>query len=251
MAINETISTITQQKELTQFQFALILWMVFVVIVIALLYGFWVSRKYPKQKQQQNPIFQAVVIWCILFFFYLLFAALGFRTQEEVRSDAKWWIALGIVLILFFTIQSYFYKKPIPSIKLWHYYVLPLVKQYWNAEPYKGVAYARGMLFHRTIKLSENKVIREFLRGKGDNVEIVDVFLGHARFANTFMFLMVMNKFTGEDLEAIAQPILTMDIVHRLLGKEAVSSYEQFSQQFVQSDQQQQQNQQHQNVQPN
>ena len=236
MAIND--SAIAMQGELTQFQFALVLWLVFAVIVIGGIIYFHTSRKYPKKDKQTNPIFQAVAIWGILFLFYLLFAALGFRNQEEVRGDAKWWLLLGILLILFFTIQAYFYKKPIPSYKLWVNYVLPLVKQYWHAEPYKGIAYARGMLFHRTIKLSENAQFSEFLGKKGKDAEIVDVFLGQARFANTFMFLMVMNKFTGEDLEAIAQPMLTMDIVKRLLGKEAVSSYEQFSQQYASTEQQ-------------
>src|SRR3990167_10698798 len=120
MAINDT--AILQPGELTQFQFALILWLVFLVVIICAIAYFYINRKHPKPKQQSNPIFQAVAIWGILFLFYLLFAALGFRTQEEVRSDAKWWLLLGIALILFFTIQSYFYRKAIPSAKLWKFY---------------------------------------------------------------------------------------------------------------------------------
>lgn len=239
MAINDT--SIVVQGELTQFQFALILWLVFVVVVIGVIIYFYIARKYPKKEKATNPIFQAVAIWGILFLFYLLFAALGFRTQEEARNDVKWWLLLGIVLILFFTIQAYFYKKPIPSYKLWQHYVLPLVKQYWNAEPYKGKAYCRGMLFHRTIKLGESNELKGYLGKKSEGIDKVDVFLGQAKFANIFMFLMVMNKYTGEDLEAIAQPMLTMDIVKRLLGKEAVSSYEQFSSQYVGNTEQQQQ----------
>src|SRR3990167_49732 len=226
MATNETITAIGQvTQDLTPFQYALLLWLILGVIVLALVFLFWTSRKYPKPEKQQDPIFKAAKIWLIFFLIYLLFAALGFISREEVREHVKYWVIFAVLLIVFYAIAAYLYKKPIPSWKLWNYYVLPLVKKYWNAAPYAGAAYARGMLFHRTIKLSEHPDVRDLL-GRKQESEIVDVFLGKARFANTFMFVMIMDKYTGEDLEAISQPQLTLDHIRNLLGKNVVSSYE-------------------------
>jgi len=223
------------QHDITQglstFQFALIVWLILLTLIIGGIFLFYISRKYRKEKTRSNPILQAAVIFFVLMMIYLAFAAFGFRTQEEVNSDIKYLLLIGLLLVVWFTYASYRSKKTIPPLRMWNNYVLPAVKQYWNAEPYKGSAYVRAWLFHKTIQLGGKSESEQnmtgFLGEKTEGIELVDVFLGQAKFANVFKFLMVMNKYTGEEITSIPEPTLTLDIVKDLLGKEAVSSLKQ------------------------
>mgnify|MGYP001566119487 CR=1 FL=1 len=196
------------------------------IIVVGTVLVFWIMRRYPPVKKTKTvPLYWAFVIWIMLLLGYGIIVLLGIRTQEDAKADVKWLIISLFVLMIFFSIVSYFTNRPIPSYKLWKEYVLVNVKKYWGAEPYIGEGYFTGMIFHKVIDLEKSPQAKKYLADMGKTSEKIDVFYGNAFFGNVFPFLAGVNKYTGEDLIMARPPILTVALIQLFLGEELVSSF--------------------------
>lgn len=212
--------------QLTDTQFMLIVLAGLLIICIAGIGVYYISKKYPSKKGKLDPIFKAFYVWFLLVIGYVIIFLIGLRDRNEARGDLKWLIIALVVLVLFYAMVSLFVNRPIPSYKLWREYVLPDVKKFWNAEPYVGSAYVTGMLMHKVLEIGRVPEVEKTLLEMGSRPSNkVDVFYGQAIFSNVFPFLAVRNKYTGEDIMLVRPPVLTVALVQRFLGEEIVSSF--------------------------
>ena len=212
--------------KLTDMQFSLIILGAMLIIALAGVMLYWISKKYPAtRKTKADPLFRAFYLWIVILLAYGVIVLLGIREHEDTVKDVKWLIMVLFVLILFYGIVSYYVNKPIPSYRLWQEYVLPNVKKYWGAEPYVGAGYFTGMIFHKVIDIEKSPQIKLHLADMGKVTDKLDVFYGQAFMGNVFPFLAGVNKYTGEDLILARPPILTTALIQIFLGEELVSSF--------------------------
>jgi hypothetical protein len=196
-----------------------------IVIAIAAIVLFWISRKYPKQREKPDPLFKAARLWIVILFAYFLLLLFEIRNREEARKDAKWLVIIFLVLVFWYAVVSTLRNRPIPSFRLWTEFVLPNVKKYWYAEPYAGKGHFTGMIFHKSIDVEKNPEVKKYLADLGKPIDRVDVFYGQAYFTSPFHFLAVVNKFTREDVMMARPPILTIALIQKFLGEEMVSNF--------------------------
>lgn len=212
--------------QLSDVQFTLVVLAGLLIVCIAGVVIYYISRKYPKKTTKLDPMFKAFYVWFLLLIGYVIIFLLGIRTQDDAKGDLKWLIIALVVLVLFYTIVSFYVNRTIPSYKLWKEYVLPDVKKFWNAEPYAGYGYISGMLMHKVIDVGSNKAVSAYLQDANIKTNKVEVFYGQAFFANMFPFLAVRDKYTGEDLMLVKPPVLTIALMQRFLGEQVVSSFQ-------------------------
>jgi len=213
---------------LTGFEIGLLFIAVIFVLGIIALGFFYLSRKYPQQKQKLDPIYKGTFLVILIYLVFMITPAVfGFIEPETVKKNSWWFIVAAVLLIAWYGfVVPYFIRRPIPTIKLWERYVKPEISHLFQGEDYMGTAYRPPFLFSRVIPSAYSL----YLQKTGIEVELVEVFLtqhvfGNKSTGNIFSVLSIRDKFTGEGLERHLNPPLS--IVNELLGREVTRSYKQ------------------------
>ena len=99
--------------ELTDTQMVLVVLAGLLIICVAGVTIFYISKKYPGQKTKLDPMFKAFYVWFLLLIGYVVIFLLGIRNRDEAKGDIKWLIIALVVLVLFYTIVSFYINRTI------------------------------------------------------------------------------------------------------------------------------------------
>jgi len=208
--------------ELTSFQTGLLFTAIILIIAVVIIALFFISRKYPKEKQKLDPIYKAVLIVAILYIVFMLTPAIfGFIDKETIKERSWYFVIAAILLVVWYgVIVPYWLKRPISTIKLLNLYVLPDIRELYGGEMYKGDAYIPP--FEASVVIpSENRGLKDI----GNLSTLVEVFLVNIVYGGMgtrFQVLEVRDKFTGEGLRHQKNP--SMSMVNALLEREVARS---------------------------
>jgi len=188
---------------------------------------FWVSRRYPEKKTKSDPLLKAFVIVGGLLLIALIAVGVGYIDKEWLQQNIKWFFIMLVALIAFYMWVAYRVMKPIPFKKR---YAITLDDAFeiYRARPYIGMSYFPTLLYHNVF---EGELPKELMKDKSATLTgTVDAFLLNLKDFTVFALLVVVNVFSGENVKMVRNP--SVSLVQELLGKEAVSVYKEFRQEF-------------------
>lgn len=205
--------------ELTSFQWALVFVLIFFILVVALIFVFWISRKYPAKKSSTaDPFIRVVVIVGLLILIHIGLIAFGILSKESLEKNIKWYLIGGVALLLFYLIYAFFRKRSIQTEKLFRQYVVPEAKALFGGELYVGPSYLDGFLWSMVIPAQ----LSEYMREVGIFNEKVECFFFQLKHSNPFSVFAIRDKFTGEGLRLHKNP--PVSLLNSYLGKEVTKS---------------------------
>lgn len=225
MTFHNVTGTVQAQTatNLSQFQLGIVVSLLWIGVVILIIGVYWISKRYPKKKEKLDPIYKGVFLVLLIFLVHATAVAIGVLSQDTLKENLYLYAIAIVVAIIFYSLVGFFANRTIPSWKLWKNYVLPEIKRFWGAEPYKGKGYGMAMSFYQTIE-GTNKSALLAREGIEIDAEKVQVFIGKVIFANIFEYLAVANKKTGEILRLQARPPLSQK--QELTTRDFISSYQ-------------------------
>lgn len=224
MELNETAPVVAQETtKLTSLQLGVIVAILWIGVVILIIGLYWLSKKYPTRKGKIDPVYKGIFLILIVMLAHITVIAVGALPQDSLENNLYLYGIAIVVAIIFYSIVSFYQKRVIPSYKLWKNYVLPEIKRFWNAEPYKGIGYGKAMTFYQVIEgTQKTKYLTE---EQAQEAEKVQVFMGKVFFATIFEYIAVANKKTGEILRLQEKPPLSQK--QELTTREFISSQKQ------------------------
>src|SRR3990167_6911512 len=206
--------------DLTQFQWALIFIALILGIGIVIVILFWIARKYPsKDTGRTDPFIKTIIIVGLLLIIHVGLIAFGILEQQSLEENIKYYLWLGIILLLWYAvIVPFFLKQPIPTYKLFKRYVMPDIRQLYGGTIYTGQAYLDNFIWSMVVPSEHSTYMQE----QGIFNEMVECFLIQVKSTNPFFVFAIRDKFSGEGLRMHKNP--PVSLLNSYLGKEVTKS---------------------------
>lgn len=189
----------------------------FVLLVLGIIY---LNKKYPDPKKKTDPIFKSFIIVGTILSLFVLIELLGGLERGWVQKHLIFFIIALILLFAFYTFVAYYGKRAWPFEKLYNK-ALKDIRIYYNARPYKGMAYFPGLLFHTTVES------RETLATFGVPEKLtsaVDAMWIRVKGSIITTVLIILNIYNGHNVKMVLAPPISM--IQKIMSQEPINVYE-------------------------